>query len=65
LTVRKYDTSGDILEKTPADTDREAAAALRQIYLRARYDETGEVTAEQAEEARALLKKIRSGKNTD
>lgn len=63
LTVRKYDTSGDILEKTPADTDREAAAALRQIYLRARYDETGEVTAEQAEEARALLKKIRSGRN--
>lgn len=63
LTVRKYDTSRDILEKTPADTDREAAAALRQIYLRARYDETGEVTAEQAEEARALLKKIRSGRN--
>jgi hypothetical protein len=65
LTVRKYDTSGDILEKTPADTDREAAAALRQIYLRARYDEKGEITAEQAESAKALLKKIRSGKNTD
>lgn len=61
LRLKKYDTSGDILRKSDAGTDKAAAAALREIYLRARYDEQNEVTREQAEQARALLKKIRGG----
>lgn len=63
LRLQRYDTSGDVLEKSAAASDKTAAAALRQIYLQARYDETGEITRDQAETAKALLKKIRSGEN--
>lgn len=61
LRLQKYDTSGDILEKSTPDGDK---SALRQIYLRARYDENGEITQDQAKAAKTLLKKIRSGGNT-
>lgn len=63
LRLKKYDTSGDILRKSSPDSNKAAAAALRQIYLQARYDEQREITREQADQAKALLKKIRSGEN--
>ena len=63
LRLKKYDNSGDILRKSSPDSNKAAAAALRQIYLQARYDEQREITREQADQAKALLKKIRSGEN--
>ena len=64
LAIKKYHTSGDVLQKSAVGSDKTAAAALRQIYLRARYDESGEITRDQAEAAKDLLKKIRGGANT-
>lgn len=56
--LRTNQTSGDILREGSGDLDREAAARLRQVYLSARYDENGEVTQSQLDDARAALKKI-------
>ena len=51
-------TTGEIYSNTIPLTDPEASSRLRRLYLAARYDETREVTAQQAKEAGALLKQL-------
>lgn len=60
LRLRRDMTTADILERITADTNPTAASELRQLYLRARYDEKAEITREQAEAAKAALKRSRS-----
>lgn len=64
LSLRGDYTSLDILGRVSADTDAEAAGKLREIYLRARYDENCEISRRQLDEAKAALKKSRGGANT-
>jgi len=54
-------TSLDILNQISADTDREAARQLREVYLKARYAPSAQITPEDAAEAKAALKKAKSG----
>ncbi len=63
--LTSHDTSADVLGKLSADTDPEAAARLRELYLRARYDESRDVTRAQADAARAEGKSCRSRKSGD
>lgn len=57
MKLRTDQTSMDILRAVSKDTDGEAAARLRAVYLRARYDERHEVAPSEAREAKAALKK--------
>lgn len=50
-------TSLDILREVSKDTDDQAAARLRAVYLRARYDERHTVSPTEVKEAKAALKK--------
>lgn len=59
LKLRTDQTSEDILHSLGENTDRQAAAQLRQVYLRARYDEQHPVTQEQVKEARSAMRKTR------
>jgi len=52
LKRKSSQTSADILRKISPTTDPDAAAALREVYLSARYDQAAEVTPEQVELAR-------------
>lgn len=52
-------TSLDILESKPRDPDACAAARLREIYLRARYDESRDITPEDVIHAQNALKHLR------
>ena len=63
MKLEKHDTTADILRRISADTDPEGASQLRQIYLRARYDEAREITREQAEAAKNALKRSRGGQS--
>lgn len=56
-----HQTSSDILSSISPLTDRAAAAALREEYIHARYDQQNEVTDAQVSRARSALKKIRGG----
>ena len=58
MTLRRSDTTEDILRKLPQDADLESAAALRKIYIQARYDESHPVSHEQVEEARDALRHL-------
>ena len=60
LRLRPDQTSEDILNSIAPDTDAEAAARLRRVYLKARYGENRPITAEDVAEARAALKQTRS-----
>jgi len=60
LSLKKYYTSNDILQKSVSESDKEAESALRQLYLSARYDNKAEVTREQAEQAKDALRRIRA-----
>lgn len=60
LVLRKYMTTEDILKKVTQETNEQAASDLRQVYLRARYDEKAEITREQAEKAKEALKRSRT-----
>lgn len=51
-------TTADILEKHPENTNTEAAARLRQVYLKARYDTGNPVTDRDVEQAKAALKQV-------
>ena len=51
-------TTADILENHPENTDAEAAARLRQVYLKARYDTENPVTDREVEQAKAALKQV-------
>ena len=63
LLLKKDYTSADVLQRISEDTDEKAAAELREVYLRARYDENCEISRDQVEAARAALKKSRGGTN--
>lgn len=52
-------TSADILEKVSPTTDKNAAAGLREVYLKARYDETCAVTNEDVQRAKDAIRKLR------
>lgn len=58
MTLRSSDTTEDILRKLDQDDDLESAAALRQIYIQARYDQSHPVSHEQVEKAREALKHL-------
>lgn len=57
MKLRPYHTSADVQQNLAQTTDAAAAAQLRKIYLSARYDEGGEITANQLATAKAAYKK--------
>lgn len=59
LKLRTNQTSADILEAAAPKTDAEAAARLREVYLRARYDEKAVITADDVQTAKDALRKTR------
>lgn len=61
LLLKQDYTSEDILQRISEDTDEKAAAELRALYIRARYDENHEISRAQVEAAKAALKKSRGG----
>lgn len=63
LRLKKDMTTEDILQRITADTNPDAASELRQLYLLARYNEKSEITREQAEAAKAALKRSRDISN--
>lgn len=58
VVIEKSCTSADILNRLSGGSDAAAAAQLRELYLRARYDEAHGVDRAQAEAAQAALRKI-------
>jgi len=62
MTLRPSDTSEDVLQKLHQDADLESAAALRKIYIQARYDQSHPVSHEQVEKAREALKQLQDDK---
>ena len=60
LELKASHTSGDVLARLHRDTDRDSASRLRQVYLRARYDEREPVDRRQVEAARRALKGART-----
>lgn len=56
LTLLRSTTSGEVLDRSRADGDHEA---LRQLYLLARYADDKGITEAQAQQAEALLERIR------
>lgn len=61
LKLQKDYTTQDILDRITEDTNDEGASQLRQLYLLARYRENGDITREQAEAAKAALRRSRGG----
>ena len=59
LRLTTAQTSLDILRGITAGTDPHAAARLRDIYLKARYDEKSVVTSEDVAAAKDALKKLK------
>lgn len=57
--LRSNQTSEDILSSVSPEADTASAAQLREIYLAARYDESRDISREQAEYAGAALKRYR------
>ncbi len=62
LKLKKNDTSADVLRRIRKDTDRESAEKLRQVYLKARYDDRQSITREQVAAAKQALKGTRNKK---
>lgn len=56
---RRSETSGELLEESAALVQTENAAALREIYIRARYRMDSPVTADDVREADRLLREIK------
>ena len=63
MTLRPSHTSEDVLRKLHQDADRESAAALRKVYIQARYDQSHPVSHEQVEEAREALRHLQDDNN--
>lgn len=63
LLLKQDYTSEDILRRVSADTDEQAAAALRELYIQARYNDHHEISRAQVEAAKSALKKSRGGAN--
>lgn len=59
--LEAYHTSQDILDALRPGGNATAAARLRQLYLKARYDEANDITPEQLSQAREALKQYREG----
>ncbi|MGN0998417.1 MAG: hypothetical protein ACI4PO_02570 [Faecousia sp.] len=59
--LRTNQTSEDILRKISSDTDQQAAAELRRLYIGARYDLEREISDDQVKAAKAALKKCKNG----
>lgn len=59
LVLKKHYTTADILERIATPNKEIPATQLREVYLRARYDEEREVTREAVSAARTALKEIR------
>lgn len=59
MKLRSCDTSGSILKRIHADTDQTSADALRQVYLKARYDDRQPANRSQVSRARQALKGMR------
>ena len=57
--LKKHYTTADILQKVSTPENETAATQLREVYLRARYDEESEVTRQQADAARSALKRLK------
>ena len=57
-----YHTSEDILAAASQMVSPQAAAALRQVYIAARYNEEAVITEEQVREARKALKELKEHK---
>lgn len=57
--IKTQYTTADILSRVSHGTNRGAAAELREVYLRARYDEQREVDPSQVNAARDALKQIK------
>ena len=62
MILRPSDTTEDVLRKIHQDADLESAAALRKIYIQARYDQRHPVSHEQVEKAREALKHLQDDK---
>ncbi len=62
LKLKKNDTSADVLRRIHQDTDKESAAALRQVYLAARYDDRQNISREQVNAAKQALKGTKNRK---
>lgn len=56
LKLKTNQTSEDILRLVTSDTDPDAAARLRQVYLAARYDESRDITPDQVKAAKDALR---------
>ena len=56
MKIKNSDTSRDVLSRIDTNTDRASAEALRQVYLSARYDDRGNISARQVEQAKQALK---------
>lgn len=56
--IRPDHTSEDVLHLASLVADGKDCAALREVYLSARYDTTREVTVEQVKEAKSLYRKL-------
>lgn len=59
--LRTNQTSQDILGSISSETDKDAAQALREIYIIARYSDSSHITDEQVRHAKNMLKKSRRG----
>ena len=59
--LESYHTSQDILDALRPGGNPSGAEKLRQLYLKARYDEANDITPEQLSQAREALKQYREG----
>ena len=57
--IRQDNTSREILTEAGQFSSPPAAVRLRELYLKARYDEGADVTLEDVQEAARCLKEIR------
>ena len=60
----KYNGGASGNVRQDEDADPESAAALRKIYIQARYDQSNPVSHEQVEKAKEALRHLQSDKNT-
>ena len=62
MSLKSCDTSADVLDRIHKDTDRPSAEQLREVYLVARYDDRQNISRNQVEHARRMLKGARRSK---
>ena len=62
LKLKCNDTSADVQQRLHPNTDVQSAQALRQVYLRARYDDRANISRSQLEQAKQALRGTRQAK---